>query len=647
MATADEYAAWIVKNEAKRGTPEFATVAAAYEEAKREVMAPPAAAPAPRQEPGILDRIAGAGEAGLTVGTGTLGYLAGLVSGGNEAIKALLYGATGTQPAPGQMPDPSGAFAREQQALTYQPRTEAGRDALRAAEEAGQFFAPLAGMSGQVAQLSQAARQGAQTVAPAARAVAQQAAIEVPTAVSAAYKQTSDRITQAFGMSDDVSRRDGGSVGAAGTERALRLQETSQQLPVPIQLRKGELTGDIDQLRFETTQARGSMGEPLRAQAAQANRALSQNVEAVAEATGAETASNLEAGRVISKALAGGKARADAAERAAWQAADKSGAASEVVPVDNLAAFLRENAFARDRLPILTVIERKLKMMNAASGSLAGEDFTPGQITLKGLQEVRKSINKFVDESNGADIGAAKAMKRIIDDITEGVGDDLYREARQQTIRKEQLYGNNAVVRDLIKLRKGTTDRAVALEDVYKNTILQGSADDLTMLKRTLSVSDQHAGFKPGTDGPGAQAWRELQGATVRDLLKKATSNNGIDFEGGQAFSSAAYSRALRQMDENGKLRQILGPKQAQALRDIDEIARAIKVLPPGTVSSSGSAEALILAAGEAAITGVLTGVPAPVLTTLKLGAQAVKDRKTRARIMASLNYRPSSQATP
>jgi hypothetical protein len=34
MATADEYAAWIVANEAKRGTPDFETVAAAYREAK-------------------------------------------------------------------------------------------------------------------------------------------------------------------------------------------------------------------------------------------------------------------------------------------------------------------------------------------------------------------------------------------------------------------------------------------------------------------------------------------------------------------------------------------------------------------------------------------------------------------------------------
>ena len=36
MATADDYAGWIVKNAAKKGTPEFDTVVAAYKEALAE-----------------------------------------------------------------------------------------------------------------------------------------------------------------------------------------------------------------------------------------------------------------------------------------------------------------------------------------------------------------------------------------------------------------------------------------------------------------------------------------------------------------------------------------------------------------------------------------------------------------------------------
>jgi len=51
MATADNYAGWIVKNAAKKGTPEFDTVAAAYREALAEEQAAPAAEPAPAPAP--------------------------------------------------------------------------------------------------------------------------------------------------------------------------------------------------------------------------------------------------------------------------------------------------------------------------------------------------------------------------------------------------------------------------------------------------------------------------------------------------------------------------------------------------------------------------------------------------------------------
>ena len=54
MATADDYAGWIVKNAAKKGTPEFDTVAAAYREALAEEQTaaptPAPAAPAPASE---------------------------------------------------------------------------------------------------------------------------------------------------------------------------------------------------------------------------------------------------------------------------------------------------------------------------------------------------------------------------------------------------------------------------------------------------------------------------------------------------------------------------------------------------------------------------------------------------------------------
>ena len=127
MATADEYAAWIVKNSAKRGTPEFDTVAQAYQLAKSEettAVTQQQIAPPPAQ-PSIGQQIVGAGETALTLGTGavggTLGTLAGTLQGLSQQI---LSGNFGT---PEAMRAVEKAAAEGAQALTYQPRTQAGQ----------------------------------------------------------------------------------------------------------------------------------------------------------------------------------------------------------------------------------------------------------------------------------------------------------------------------------------------------------------------------------------------------------------------------------------------------------------------------------------------------------------------------------------
>lgn len=75
MATADEYASWIVANADKKGTPEFETVAKAYQDARRQQVKP--------QDPtqgmsGPEKFFAGAGKAFVDIGRGA-GQLVGLV----------------------------------------------------------------------------------------------------------------------------------------------------------------------------------------------------------------------------------------------------------------------------------------------------------------------------------------------------------------------------------------------------------------------------------------------------------------------------------------------------------------------------------------------------------------------------------------
>lgn len=74
MATADEYAAWIIQNAAKKGTPEFDTVAQAYQLAKQD--AAPAKPTAQAKERGFLE----------TIGAPIEAMSQGVISGGGNVV---------------------------------------------------------------------------------------------------------------------------------------------------------------------------------------------------------------------------------------------------------------------------------------------------------------------------------------------------------------------------------------------------------------------------------------------------------------------------------------------------------------------------------------------------------------------------------
>ena len=98
MATSEEYAQWIVKNADKKGTPEFETVAKAYQSSKGASAAPtPAQQPDAKTDTGALSQVKAGGKAAFEETGSTAGGVAGAVVGG-EAGAALgsLLGPAGT-----------------------------------------------------------------------------------------------------------------------------------------------------------------------------------------------------------------------------------------------------------------------------------------------------------------------------------------------------------------------------------------------------------------------------------------------------------------------------------------------------------------------------------------------------------------------
>jgi hypothetical protein len=643
MATADEYAAWIVKNSAKRGTPEFDTVAQAYQLAKAEentATFQQQNAPLPR-EPGIGQQLIGAGETALTLGTaatgGTLGTLAGTLQGLSQQI---LSGQFGT---PEAMRAVEQAAAKGAQALTYQPRTQAGQEQVQAV---GQVLAnvlpPVLPAIAAPGAVMQATRTAAPTVGAARQigtAAGQRAATATGQAIARPVQAATTAVRETLGMetpsvATTAPAAAGARVsgGAAATPEAIRRTTTAESLPVPVTLTKGAATRDAQQLAFEKEQIKSDLGGPLRQRAEENNLQALQNFDALVDMTDAQLMDLSSTGGAVVKSLTEGLTAAKNKTRAAYKAADKAGELESNVTLNSVVDYINENIPEGDLAPVLKAAQQKAIAIGAAVPDADGR-LVAQPITLRQAESLRQTFQRAGFE--GADQFHGGSLRRVFDVETEGMGGDLYKKARQTRIDQARKFENRAIVARLIKNRKGMEDPLVAADQVFRKSVLNSSPEEITFLKRVLVTS--------GKDGQ--QAWKELQGATVRHLRDEATKGMGMDSQDRPMISPAKLHQSVQALDANGRLDVLLGKKNAQTVRDLDDVVRYVTTVPPGTlVNSSGTAGTLMAAIAEAGATGALTGLPLPVASGLRQIIKMRQEGRTKAKINDALNALPPVQ---
>jgi len=131
----------------------------------------------PKEEPTLGEKALGVGEAALTTATGAVGGTLGMIGGTFQGlIDEIRTGEFGSNEAANRIE----AKANElMSALTYAPRTEQGQEYVKGIGEAGAQLAPLAGLSGPLAQAGQLSKaavpQARAAIAPVAQKAAQAA----------------------------------------------------------------------------------------------------------------------------------------------------------------------------------------------------------------------------------------------------------------------------------------------------------------------------------------------------------------------------------------------------------------------------------------------------------------------------------------
>ncbi len=609
-------------------------------------------AQAPARERSLGERLTGAGEAALTTGTGLTTGAAGMIGGTVKGLgQAILDGSFGTQDAANLVEEQAMKGA---EAGTYAPRTQAGQEYAQNVGEVMAATAPLMGFGGELSQIGAGMRAAAPAVRAASEPLIAGAGRASEIAGSGAMKaveavrEMPTRAAEAVGLRAPAAIEQSGarpSIGAAGVDAATLRAQKAANLPVPVALTKGAETRNPDLLAFEKEQIKTEMGQPLRTRAEENSVQIMQNFDTLLDRTGAEMPDMAATGNKVVDALAKGYKSARNETSLAYNKARASKESKAVVdPSTRVSIGEGENALNTSLTDYLnskvqgvpsaavTDSARKIlvKMGLAAeddAGNLVGKPATVGQ-----LEDFRRELSGTAKWDDKTGIRDETILKKITDAQTEPVSGPLYKEARKLRADQARKFESRAIVARLLNNRKGMDDPQVAVDQVFQKSVMNGSPEEITFLKRVLNTS--------GADGQ--QAWKELQGATLKHIKDEATKGMGMDSNDNPIVSTAKLHGVINQLDKNNRLDIVLGKQNAQIVRDLNDVARYVTTVPPGTlVNTSGTSGAIMAAIGEAGATGALTGLPLPVISILKALGRQVKDNKMKIKINAALNAKP------
>jgi hypothetical protein len=591
--------------------------------------APPSAPPAaPQPSMGeqfvqsvanIPQTLVGAAETATTLATGaTTGPMFTLGNTLKQIVSELLQGRDIAEPQAQERIRQ--AAERGMQAGTYVPQTRAGQQIAGAVGQAlapvGEAMLPLTPMMGN----APAALPSARAALPAAAAITQEV---IPEVVVAAKRLPG--VAKVAGAVETYGI--GKSGGAAATPQALERRTTMGQLPVPIRPTKGQAERTFEQQRFEREIAKDpEMGAPLRQRFEEQNLQVQQNLDAFIEETGAEAPDLRTIGIRVDEALRARAARDKARIRVLYNAADKAGETAQNLEMENVVSFLNENTPEITVAPVLKVARDKAVQLGlvkeAEDGTLIA---IPG--TLKNGELWRRSVRRAagVDPTN---VEFSRRLQRVYDNETADLGGNLYKQARAARARFARDYEDVAIVSRLMDTKRGSADRAVALEQAVNNTVLgpNSDIDSLRHLRKVLQTQGDE----------GQQAWRELQGGLLAEIRDRVLSNASMDTQGNRIVSPAKFDRIITDLDKSGKLDFIYGKKGAENLRTLNDASLQLFTAPPNAVNTSNTASVLLQAIDTLASFGV-TGLPVPIMTALKKTGQLLKERKIKQRVTEAL----------
>ena len=502
---------------------------------------------ATKPERSAIDVLGGVLETPLALTSGAVG---GLVRPVATMVGEL------SSPYPQGSPQATAAGQRAMQAASrglYSPQTQTGQDIMSGMSEALGFLPPMQPMGTLTATANALAAPAMRQARDVATPMVQQAAAPVINALTRPSPQMP-------------------GMGAANTAEELLRTERLQRLNIPATL--GERTKNLGQQQFESEVQRGVVAgipdeaktvvsEQMKSFKENQRRSIINNFERMTDEVGAQVVEPRQVGRVVDQALNEQYSKKYDAYKAKYKLADEAGETLQPVSYQPLLDFINtKTPTARKTLdPILDSVAESLAMNDPGK---------TGQITVRALEDIYQQIGKVKNSAN------AGQLKSIITEIGDGVGGELYQAARRDRKQLAREFEDVSRVDKLMGTKAGYVDRRVALDDVFKHVVLDGSLEEMRTVTSLL---------KKG--GPtGRQAYAELQGQTLQHMKELLTKNDGMSFRN--------LNTLVTQLDSEGKLAYMFGKTGRDQILDLRDAIKDVIVKQPGAVNYSNTSGAVL-----------------------------------------------------
>lgn len=417
-------------------------------------------------------------------------------------------------------------------------------------------------------------------------------------------------------------------MGAAEVDAARLRQERGNQLLVPMgdDMTKSMITRNPADVMFERETAKSpEFGGPLQEKYAYLNDKLQRNLQAEVDQTGAQMVGidAPEFGKVVSDTVSKYRNERYQDVSNTYKAAQEAGETAQPVSYKSINDLIAKETQGRPtkkaQNPLYAIVEEELK---------ANDPQGTGMIPVNAMEDIRKLINEEADPAKKGSVRLAKQIKGEIDKATENAGGDLYKEARAKNRAFEAEFEDQGIIRDITRLKKGTSDRVVPLENLADKLVFKGTGADVKAVFATLE--------KMGPEGQ--QIANELRGYAADKIKEQATKGVGRDINGKPYVSTAELDKQIKALDKSGKLDFLFGKQQAERFRTLNEFTKDLQTTPQGTVNTSGTTATLLSALGEMGASAALTGIPAPIATIAKFGYDKVQANKKIKKVQEYAN---------